>query len=109
MGISSEQVGIVQALGREHVQGSRLQKRAVKNHRMIRVELPPVVLQALDVLPPPKAAARNSTLFFASGTATLRSLVKGGERTMAAVFRLSGVGRAHCCETPATPTRQRFL
>jgi len=86
----------VVTLGREHVQGSRLQKRAVKNHRMIRVELPPVVLQALDVLPPPKAAARNSTLFFASGTATLRSLVKGGERTMAAVFRLSGVGRAHC-------------
>jgi len=86
----------VVTLGKEHLRGHRLEKRAVKNHRMIRVQLPPVVLHALDVLPPPKAAVRNSTLYFASGTSTLRSLVKGGERTMAAVFRLSAVERAHC-------------
>jgi integrase len=86
----------VVTLSRDHIKGTRLEKRAVKNHRFLRVELPEAVLNALDVLPRPKAAAQDCRLFFSSSNASLRSLVKGAARTMAAVFKLSGVERAHC-------------
>ena len=86
----------VVTLSREHILRSRLEKRAVKNHRMIRVELPPVVLTALDLLPQPKAAAQDSRRYFSKDSAVLRSLVKGAWRIMDAVFKRSGVERAHC-------------
>jgi len=51
-------------LSRDHINGSHLEMRAVKNRRMIRVELHPNVLKALDVLPLPKAgAARVQAVF----------------------------------------------
>jgi len=84
----------VVTLSREHIKGTRLEKRAVKNHRMVRVELPPAVLSALDELPRPKAGAANNQLFFSSGNASMRSLVKGAERTLSVVFQRSGVERA---------------
>ena len=52
-------------LSRDHIRGTRLEKRAIKNNRMIRVELPSAVIEALEVLPQPKgAAADNRRLFF---------------------------------------------
>jgi len=86
----------VMTLSRDHIKGTRLEKRAVKNHRLLRVELPPAVLTALDVLPHSRGAAQDSRLFFSSGNASLRSLVKGAARTMTAVFKRSRVERAHC-------------
>lgn len=85
----------VVTLSRDHIRGTRLEKRAIKNNRWIRVELPPPVLQALELLPHPKAAAQDNRRFFAKDTANLRSLVKGAWRTLAAAFKLSGVERAH--------------
>ena len=85
----------VVTLERDHVRGAYLLKRTVKNHRLIQVELPRVVLEALDVLPPPKAAAKDNLRFFFSDTTGLRSLVKGAWRTMDAVFKRSGVVGAH--------------
>ena len=85
----------VVTLSRDHVQGNRLEKRAIKNHRMIRVELPSAVIEALDALPIPKAAGNGSRRFFAKDTAKLRSLVKGTWRTLAAVFKQAGVKGAH--------------
>ena len=73
----------------------RLEKRAIKNHRTIRVELPSVVIEALEVLPHPKGAADDNRRFFSKDAANLRSLVKGAWRTMAAVFRQAGVKAAH--------------
>jgi site-specific recombinase XerD len=90
----------VVTLSREHIQGNRLEKRAVKNKKWIRVELPSVVLEALDRLPPPKAASRENKRYFYSDTTGLRSLVKGAWRTMDAVFKLSGVKGAHPGRTP---------
>jgi integrase len=84
----------VVTLSTEHIQGTRLEKRAVKNHRMIRVELPPVVLTALDQLPHPIGAGQDNRRFFAKDGTSLRSMVKGAWRTLAAVFHRSGVGRA---------------
>jgi site-specific recombinase XerD len=86
----------VVTLSRDHIRGHRLEKRAVKNHHMIRVELPDVVLAALDLLPQPQAAAQDNRRFFSKDSAVLRSLVKGAWRTMDAVFERSGVARAHC-------------
>jgi site-specific recombinase XerD len=85
----------VVTLSKDHIQGQHLVKRAVKNHRMIRVELHPDVLKALAVLPHPKAAALDCRLYFSGGNASIRSLVKGAERTLAAVFKRSKVERAH--------------
>jgi len=85
----------VVTLGREHILGNRLEKRAVKNRRWIRVELPAVVVEALERLPQPKAAPEDGTLYFSSGKASLRSLVKGAQRTLVAVFKRAGVERAH--------------
>jgi site-specific recombinase XerD len=81
----------VVTLSREHVQGTYIVKRAIKNGRKLKIELQPVVLQALDALPHPKAAPADSKMYFASDTASVRSLVKGAERTLAAVFKRSGV------------------
>jgi site-specific recombinase XerD len=85
----------VVTLSREHVRGDRLEKRAIKNGRLIRVELPPVVLEALERLPRPKAAPEGCELYFSSGNASVRSSVKGAQRTLAAVFKRAGVERAH--------------
>ena len=85
----------VVTLSRDHIHGTRLEKRAIKNHRMIRVELPSSVIEALEVLPLPKGAAADNRRFFSKDTANLRSLVKGAWRTMAAVFKQAGVKQAH--------------
>lgn len=85
----------VVTLSRDHIKGTRLEKRAVKNHRLIRVELPAVVLGALEMLPHPKAAAQGNRRFFSKDSGVLRSDVKGAWRTLAAVFERSGVKQAH--------------
>ena len=85
----------VVTLSRDHIRGTRLEKRAIKNHQMIRVELPSAVIEALEVLPHPKGAAADNRRFFSKDTANLRSLVKGAWRTMAAVFKQAGVKAAH--------------
>jgi site-specific recombinase XerD len=85
-------VSDVVTLSRDHIKGLRLEKRAVKNRRMIRVELHPDVL---DVLPHPKAASRGCRLYFSGEMASLRSLVKGAQRTLAAVFARAKVSGAH--------------
>ena len=66
----------VVTLSREHIRGNRLEKRAVKNNKWIRVELPSAVLEALDLLPLPKATAAGNKRYFYSDTTGLRSLVK---------------------------------
>ena len=86
----------VETLSRDDIKGTLLVKRAVKNHRWLRVELPPVVLEALDRLPPPARAVQDCRLYFSSGNASLRSVLKGAERAMSVVFKRSGVERAHC-------------
>ena len=85
----------VVTLSRDHINGNHLKKRAVKNGRWIRVELPAEVLRALEMLPRPKAATRDSRRYFSSETASLESLVKGAWRTLKAVFKLAKVDGAH--------------
>ncbi len=95
MRYSGLRIGDVMTLSRDHVQGNYIVKTALKNKKRIQVEVPAVVLEALAKLPQPKAAPRDSRLYFASGSSSVRSLVKGAERTLKAVFDLAGVERAH--------------
>ena len=84
----------VVTLSRDHLKGNRLEKRAIKNNKWIRVELATAVLDAFDRLPPPKGAPMgNKRLFFSDATG-LRTLVKAAWRTMSA-FKRSGVENAH--------------
>jgi site-specific recombinase XerD len=64
----------VVTLSRDHIKGTRIEKRAEKNGRWIRVKLPSEVFGALDALPHPKAAPRDSYDFFGGGKASQRSL-----------------------------------
>jgi integrase len=93
--VAAPRISDVVTLSREHVRGNRLEKRAIKNKRWIRVELPAVVLEALERLPRPRGAPEGCQLYFSSGKASVRSLVKGAERTLAAVFKRAGVAGAH--------------
>lgn len=80
----------VVTLSREHIQGKYIVKRAIKNKRWLKIEIAPAVRQALENLPRPAAASADSQIYFAGG-GTLRSLVKGAERLLASVFKLSKV------------------
>lgn len=87
----------VVTLSREHTRKPPyLEKHAVKNNKLIKVELSGDVLQALELLPRPKAAEKDSQMYFAGAGSSLRSLVSGAERTLRSVFKLSGVEGAHC-------------
>lgn len=85
----------VVTLSRDHINDRHLVKRAIKNRRLIHVELHAHVLDALERLPAPKAAIGDCRLFFSAGNASVRSLVKGAQRTLAAVFKRAKVERAH--------------
>lgn len=90
----------VVTLSRDHIKGTRIEKRAEKNGRWIRVKLPSEVLRALDALPHPKAAPRDSHDFFGGGQASQRSLVKGAWRTLAAVFKRAKVEKGASAPVP---------
>jgi integrase len=96
MRFAALRVSDVVTLSRDHVQGGLLKKQAVKNRKWIRVTVRPELAEALDRLPRPKAAPADSQMYFASDTSTVRSLVKGAQRTMSAVFKLAKVPGAHC-------------
>ncbi len=88
-------VSDVVTLSRDHIMDGRLKKRAVKNGRWIRVKLEPIVLEALELVPHPKAAPQESHCYFGGGKASQRTLVKAAERTLAAVFERAKVAGAH--------------
>ena len=57
-------VSDVVTVSRDRVRGTRLEKRAIKNQRMVRVELPDAVIDALEMLPRPQGAAENNRQYF---------------------------------------------
>jgi len=85
----------VVTLSQEHIQGNHIVKRAVKNGKLITVALHPDVTKALEALPRPKAAGEDCRLYFTSENSSLRSSVKGAQRTLWAVFKIAKVRGAH--------------
>jgi hypothetical protein len=55
----------VVTLSRDHINANRLWRQATKNHNWIRVELPAVVVEALEQLPQPEGrGAGRQVIFF---------------------------------------------
>jgi integrase len=67
----------------------------MKNGKVVKLPVHPDLQDALDSLPEPKGSRGESKYFFWSGNGTVRSMVRDAARTMAAVFKTSGIVRAH--------------
>jgi integrase len=98
-------VSDVLTLSREHIQGNHQLKRAVKNAKLISVALHPEVQKAIEALPRPKAVGTDCQLYFTSENSSLRSSVKGAQRTLWACSR-SQKRRAHIRIVSATRSRR---
>ncbi len=61
----------------------------------MRLPVPEDMKRALDLLPLPRNAPRDCPYYFWNGVSTERAVVGIAERTVATVFKLSGVPNAH--------------
>jgi integrase len=75
----------------------RIFVRTIKSGEAVYLPLPADLKLALDVLPLPRGAAQDCPYFFWNGSTARRAVVGIAERTLAAVFKKSGVknARAH--------------
>lgn len=85
----------VSMLKRSSVSSGYIRLRTLKNGKHVDVELRPEVQIALEALPAPMGAPVACEYYFWTGTSSKESLLKGASRTLAAVFKLSGVEHAH--------------
>ncbi len=80
---------------RSSLKGDSIHVRTIKNSKPVSLPVPSVVVEALNALPDPKGAGPNPEYFFWSGHGTMRSLVRGIDRTLRKIFQKSGVPGAH--------------
>ena len=88
-------VSDVVTLSRDHIKGIHLEKRAVKNHRHDPRGTSPGRSQGPRAAAPSEGSRERFRLFFSGGNASLRSLVKGAQRLLAAVFKRAKVDGGH--------------
>ena len=87
-------MGDVALLAKDRIRGGEIYLRTMKNGKVVKLPVPGELRAALEVLPEPMGTP-DSKYFFWSGNGTERSMVRDATRTMAAVFRKSGVTNAH--------------
>jgi site-specific recombinase XerD len=86
----------VATLGRDRVSGGKILVRTQKTGGLVYLPVPIDLQWALDVLPAPRGVdGAPSHYFWNPATMTRRCVVGVAERTLAAVFRKSGVAKAH--------------
>ena len=85
----------VALLPRDRIRNGEIYLRTMKNGKIVKLPVHPELKAALDGLPEPKGSSGESKYFFWSGNGTARSMVRDATRTMAAVFKASGVAGAH--------------
>lgn len=73
----------------------RIRLRTQKSGEPVFLPLPSDLKLALDALPLPRGAAADCPYFFWNGETSRRAVVGIAERTLAAVFKRSGVKKAH--------------
>jgi integrase len=73
----------------------RVRVRTLKSGEHVFLPIPNDLKLALDALPLPRNAPKECGCYFWSGVTSQRSVVGIAERTLAAVFRKSGVAKAH--------------
>jgi integrase len=69
--------------------------RTQKTHEPVFLPIPDGLKVVLDALPLPRNAAQDCPFFFWNGVTSQRAVVGIAERTLAAVFKKSGVKNAH--------------
>jgi integrase len=69
--------------------------RTQKTGEPVYLPIPDSLKQLLDALPPPRGAAQDCPYYFWNGQSSRRAVVGTAERTLAAVFKKSGVKNAH--------------
>jgi integrase len=85
----------VALLARDRIRNCEIYLRTMKSGKVVKLPLHPELKAALDGLPELKGSSGESRYFFWSGNGTVRSMVRDATRTMAAVFKASGVSGAH--------------
>lgn len=77
----------------------RIRVRTQKTGEPVHLPIPETLKLALDALPPPRGAAQDCPCYFWNGITSRRAVVGIAERTLAAVFKKSGVKNAHAHRT----------
>jgi site-specific recombinase XerD len=85
----------VATLARDRVQNGRIMVRTQKTGDPVYLQVWSETQIALDALPAPRGAAHDCRYFFWNGITARRAVVGIAERTLAAVFKKSGVMNAH--------------
>ena len=88
-------IGDVALLAKDRIRNGEVYLRTMSNGKVVKLPVAPELQAALDRLPEPIGSAGESKYFFWSGNGTARSMVRDATRTMATVFKASGVSRAH--------------
>jgi site-specific recombinase XerD len=88
-------VSDVATLARDRVRDGRVLVRTQKTGEPVYLEVWAETQVALDCLPRPRGAGEQPRYFFWNGTTSRRAVVGIVERTLAAVFRASGIEGAH--------------
>ena len=79
-------------LSKDRIQNGRIYVRTTKNGKNVFLPVNPELQFALDALPMPRGASGpDCAYFFWSGNGSKGSMVRDGGRTLAAVFKASGV------------------
>jgi site-specific recombinase XerD len=81
----------VATLARDRIKNGQIFLHTKKTGGMVFLPVPKQLEEALGALPEPRGAARNPRCWFWNETSSLRVAVGTAERTLAAVFKRSGV------------------
>jgi integrase len=85
----------VATLARDRVRDGRILVRTLKTGELVELPIWDETARALDVLPAPRGAEQEPPYYFWNATTGKRAVVGIAERTLAAVFKKSGVMKAH--------------
>jgi len=85
----------IATLARDRVQDGRIFLRTAKSGQLVFLPVWKATQTALDALPAPRGAETTPRYYFWNGVTSKRAVVGIAERTLAAVFKKSGVLGAH--------------
>ena len=85
----------VATLSRDRVREGQIHIRTLKTGGKVYLPVSSDLQMALDALPPPRGSESDARYFFWNGVTSRRAVVGIAERTLASVFKKSGVTGAH--------------
>jgi site-specific recombinase XerD len=88
-------VSDVATLARDRVRDGQILVRTLKTGGTVYLPVPPDLEKTLAALPPPRGSGQEARYFFWNEVTSRRAVLGIAERTLATVFKRSGVGKAH--------------